>query len=153
MQYLPYLTSVDTEITIEKLDRVAKTVSDKIKCFAKLFGILLSWCIFNVIIALFIDRTRSLSLDAYRMVNEGLRGLASQDVTFLLTLVFDNKICCLISLALVFASELSFFLRFLDLGDKRITGARVYNRDNNFQSRLQDGIYVVSYKQQVAFLA
>lgn len=153
MQYLPYLTSVDTEITIEKLDKVAKTLSDKIKAFAKFFGIFLSWCIFNVIVSLFIDRTRSLSLDAYRMVAEGIRNLSTQDITFLFALIFDDKICCLISLAVICAFELALFVLILDSCDRRAAHDGVSNRSNFTQSRRQNDVYVVSYKQQVAFLA
>lgn len=154
MHYLPCLTSVsDAEITIEKLDKVAKTLSDRIKNFAKLFGIVLSWCIFNAIIALFFNRTRSVSLDAYRMVTEGLRDIATQDFLFVLTLFFDNKVNCVISIAMIIVFGVAFFVRILNLGYDETVGTRsvVYNK--SAQSKIPNAAYVVSYKQQVAFLA
>lgn len=102
MQYLPCLTSADAEITIEKLDKVAKTLSDRIKSFAKFFGIFIGWCIFNVIVSLFFSRTRSLSIDAYRMITEGLREAAMQDFSVYLAFFFENKINCIITLAVLF---------------------------------------------------
>lgn len=154
MQCLPYLTAPsDTEITIEKLDKVAKTLSDRIKGFAKLFGIFLGWSIFNLIVALFIDRTRSLSLDSFRMITEGLHNISTQDFFFVLTLVFENKICCVLSIAVLFVFEVAFFVRFLNFDDDVVAEVGANKRASTAATRLQSEKYVVSYKQQVAFLA
>ena len=154
MQCLPYLTSPsDAEITIEKLDKVAITLSDRIKSIAKLFGIVFGWCIFNLIVALFFNRTRSVSLDAYRMVTEGLRDIATQDFFFVLTLFFENKICCVLSIAVLFVFEVAFFVRFLNFDDDAVAEVSANKRANTAKARLQSEKYVVSYKQQVAFLA
>ena len=154
MHCLPYLVSVnDTEITIGKLDKVAKTLSDKIKSVAKLFGILISWCIFNLIVSLFFNRTRSLSLDTYRMINEGLRSLANQDVLFVLTFIFDDKLSCIISLAMIFAFGVAFFVCVLNLANDGVTNVDVNKREKSAHICVQSEAYVVSYKQQVAFLA
>lgn len=154
MSCLPRLHSVnDAEITIEKLDKVAKSLSDRIKGFAKFFGIILGWSIFNLIIALFIDRTRSLSLDSYRMVTEGLRDIATQDFFFVLTLFFENKICCVFSIAVLFVFETAFFVRFLNFDDEAVAEVNANKRASTDKAKLQSEKYVVSYKQQVAFLA
>ena len=153
MQYLPYLTPSDAEITIEKLDKVAKTLSDKIKSYRKLFGIFLGWCIFNLIVSLFFNRTRSLSLDAYRMIAEGLRSISTQDFFFVLTLFFDNKLVCVISFAMVIVFGVAFFVRFLKIENVAAADTRVNAYSKFTQTKLQGKAYVVSYKQQVAFLA
>lgn len=153
MHYLPYLNSVDAEITIEKLDKVARTLSEKIKTFAKFFGILIGWCIFNILVALFIDNTRSLSLNTYRMISEGLRSMEMQDALFVLTLIFDNKIGCVISLAMFIAFETAFFVRFLNFGNECAFDKSDNKRAKDSHSSLQGATYVVSYKQSVAFLA
>lgn len=153
MNYLQYLTPIDAEITIEKLDKVAKTLSARIKNIAKLFVIFLGWSIFNVVVSLFFHRTRSLSLEAYRIVNEGLRQLATQDILFVLTLIFDDKLTCVISLAMVFVLGVAFFVRFLNLDNVCLVEKSENQRNSFAQSGLKNDAYVVSYKQQVAFLA
>lgn len=153
MRYLPYLTSVETEVTLEKLDKVARTLSDKIKKFAKFFAIFLGWCVINFLVWFFFKTSRSLSLDAYRLITEGLRSVAGQDLLFILTLLFDNKIDCLISFAMILAFGVAFFVRFLNLDSVSV----VESHNNKFakytQSNAKNHAYVVSYKQQVAFLS
>lgn len=153
MRYLPYLTSADTEITLEKLDKVAKTLSDKIKKIAKYFGIFLGWLVLNTLISLFFNRSRSLSLDAYRIINEGLRSVATQDILFVATLLFEDKLTCVISLAMIFVFGVAFFVRFLNLDGERFIDARNNKYAKYAQKSAQNQAYVVSYKQQVAFLA
>lgn len=153
MRQLPYLTPVDAEITLEKLDKVAKTLSDKVKNFAKYFGIFLGWLLFNTLISLFFNRSRSLSLDACRIINEGLRSVATQDVLFIATLLFEDKLTCVISLAIIFVFGVAFFVRFLNLDGERFIDARNNKYVKYAQTHAQNQAYVVSYKQQVAFLA
>lgn len=153
MNYLQYLSPVDTEVTIEKLDKVAKKLSDKIKGFAKFFGVVFGWCMFNLIVSMFFNRTRSFSLDAYRMISEGLRNLACQDILFILTLIFDNKFSYVLTMAMILAFGIAFFVKFLDLGNKCFAQTRVHMHVKSSQSVCKDEAYVVSYKQQVAFLA
>ena len=125
MQYLPSLTSAETEITIEQLDKVARTLNEKIKSFVKLFGVILSWIVFNIIVSLFFNRTRSISLDVYRMISEGLRNLSTQDIFFVITLLFDDKISCIISMAIVFVLEISFIIKILYNGQIGIIKADI----------------------------
>lgn len=153
MNYLPYFGLVDTEITIEKLDKVAKTLREKIKSFTKFFAILVGWFVFNFVIALFFCRTRSLSLDNYRMISEELLSLSAQDILFVLTLIFDIKIDCVITLAMMFSFGVAFFIRVLNLGNDGVVEKRSNRHTKDSQSRLQGEAYVVSYKHQVAFLA
>lgn len=153
MQYLPRLTSGDTEITIEKLDKVAKTLSEKVRNVARLFVVFLGWCIFNTIVALLFNRMRSLSLDSCRLVAEGLHEIAAQDLFYILTLFFENKITCVISIAMILVFGEAFFVRFLNLTNDDVVDERVNKRAKAGQSRAQGEVYVVSYKQQVAFLA
>ena len=153
MHYLPYLTSAETEITIEKLDKVAKTLSEKVKAFAKFFGVVLSWCIFNLVIQLFFIRTRGVSLDTYRMVSEGLHSISDQDIVLLITIILDNKLSCVISLAMVIVFGVAVFVRFLNLGNEDVVDSRVNKREKSVQHGVRSEAYVVSYKQQVAFLA
>ena len=150
---MPYLTPVETEVTIEKLDKVARTLSEKVKTFARLFGILIGWLIFNIVIALFVDRTRSLSLNMCRMISEGLRSILTQDTLFVLTIFFDNKINCVITLAMMFSFGVVFFLCVLNVCNDGVLEKSVNKRFKSRHARLQDEAYVVSYKQQVAFLA
>lgn len=154
MKYFSYLTPVDTEITIAKLDKVAKKLSDKIKAFAKFFVILTGWLVFNVIVALFIDRTRSISLDTYRAFSEGLHSLAAQDIFFILTLIFDNKICYVITLAMTLALSVAFFVRLLYFTSGRVSSRGADKLSNRSKTKnAYGGGYVVSYKHQVAFLS
>ncbi len=153
MQYLPSLTSAETEITIEQLDKVARTLNEKIKSFVKLFGVILSWIVFNIIVSLFFNRTRSISLGVYRMISEGLRNLSTQDIFFVITLLFDDKISCIISMAIVFVLEISFIIKILYNGQIGIIKADIDTHNKSVQHKPQSGAYVVSYKQQVAFLA
>lgn len=153
MNYLMYLGSVDTEITIEKLDEVAKTLAEKLKAFAKLFGILIGWFIFNIVIALFVNRTHSLTLDAYRLLADGFRSLETQNIFIVFTVMFDDKIGCVITLAVMFSFGAAFFVRFLNLGGDSVMEKRVNKRSDDTRIRFQGEAYVVSYKQQVAFLA
>ena len=153
MYRLPYLTSADAEITIEKLDKVAKSLSEKIKSFAKFFGIIFGWCIFNLIVSLFVSRTRSLSLETYRMISEGLRTVASQDVLFILTIMFDDKINCVISIAMIIVFGMVCCTYFINLGNKGVANTSSAKHTKSVKSSFQCENYVVSYKQQVAFLA
>lgn len=153
MCYLPYLTSVDAEITLEKLDRVARTLSEKIKNFVKYFCIFLGWCIFNFIVWACFCRTRSLSLDSFRLINEGFHSVVNQDVLFILTFVFDDKIICFISLAVISAFEVAFFVRFLNLESDNVVEARENKHEKYAQNSARNEALVVSYKQQVAFLS
>lgn len=153
MHYLSYLYPSDAEITIEQLDKVAGTLNEKVKSFAKLFVILIGWCLFNIIIALFINRTHSLSLDSYRVISEGLRSLAMQDLLFVLTLFFDNKIGYVIALTMIFSFGVAFFVRLLNLGGDEAMEKNANKRSDYSCLMLKCEAYVVSYKLQVAFLA
>lgn len=154
MRYLPYPTSVDTEITLEKLDKVAKTLSDKIKNIAKYFAIFLGWCVCNFLVGIFFKTGRSLSTDAYRLITEGLRSVAGQDFLFIVTLLFDNKIDCLISLAMILAwGGVAFFVRFLNLDNESVGEANNNSYAKYSPSGVTNHAYVVSYKQQVAFIS
>lgn len=154
MHCLPYLNPVsDAEITIEKLDKVAKTVSDKIKNVAKLLVIFVGWCVFNLLISLFVSRSQSVSLDVYRVINEGLRSVATQDMLLVLTIAFDNRLYCVISFAMLLVIGIAFLVCFLISEGSRTVRARVGRRERFAQTAFQCEAYVVSYKQQVAFLA
>lgn len=153
MQYLPSLTAADTEVTLEKLDRVARTLSEKIKSFAKFFGVLLSWCIFNILIALFFSRTRSLSLTAYRMIADCLREVAAQDLTVYLAFFFESKINCVIASAAALFVCGGGYLHY----PARVQSNEAEKKEFNYTEYSQNGAcsdaYVIAYKQHVAFLA
>lgn len=153
MRYLYYPTSADAEITLEKLDKVAKTLSDKIKNVAKYFGIFFSWCIFNALVWMFFKSSRTLSLDAFRLITESLRSAAGQDVLLLFTLLFDDKIACFIYFAMALVFGVAFFVCFLNLKSESVGEAACNSYAKYCQSGAQHHAYVVSYKQQVAFIS
>lgn len=151
---LPYLSSVnDAEITIEKLDKVAKTLSDKIKKFAKFFGIVLGWIVLNTIIAIFFNRTHSLSFDAIRAIRDGFNQVNAMDLSFYLAFFVENKISSVISLAVIFICGWGYACLFTEIARDGSTHQRVRNYAKYAQRDVQIDAYVVSYKQQVAFLA
>lgn len=153
MHYLPYLNSASTEITMEKLDKVTNTIGGKIKQFAKLFGIVFGWCVANLIIALFFNRTRSVSLDTYRLISDGLREFTPQDISIIIVFLFDNRFSYAITLAMFFACGVEFFIRVLYCGEATDVNNGRVKRSKYAQAVIDKSALVVSYKQHVAFLA
>ena len=153
MYRLPYLNSASTEITMEKLDRVTNTIGGKIKQFAKLFCIVLGWCVVNLIVALFFNRTRSVSLDTYRLISDGLREFTPQDISIIIVFLFDSKFSYAISLAMFFACGVEFFIRVLYCGEATSVNSGRVKHAKFAQTVIDKSALVVSYKQHVAFLA
>lgn len=150
---VPNFHSAQTEITMEKIDRVTKTIGGKINQIAKFFGVILSWCLINLLIAVFISRTRSLSLETYRFVNESLRQASAQDLSILVAFIFENKLWYSISLAVIFAFSIEFFLTFLNKGADTPSRNGQVDRAKCAQTACDKHAFVVSYKQHVAFLS
>lgn len=153
MDYLPYLSSVSTEITMEKLDRVTNTIGGKIKQFVKLFCIVFGWCVANLIVALFFNRTRSVSLDTYRLISDGLREITPQDISIIIVFLFDNRFSYAITLAMFFACGLEFIIRVLYCGEATSVNSGRIKHCKYAQKVIDKSALVVSYKQHVAFLA
>jgi len=153
MSYLPYLDSVQTENTMEKLDEVTNTIGQKIKNFAKFFFIVCGWFAFNFIVVFFFNRMRSLSLETYRMFADGLREVAAQDLSIIIVFLLESKFNCAISLAMFFACGLAFFICLLNDGISKSIKNHFADHSMYSQSGLNKTAYVISYKQHVAFLA
>lgn len=153
MYYLPYLNSASTEITMEKLDRVTNSIGEKIKQFAKIFFIVLGWCAANLIVALFFNRTRSVSLDTYRLISDSLREVSTLDCSVYVAFLFEGKVNCVITLAVLFVCGGGYAHLLASAHCDKSSQEKVRNCTKYTQRSVQCDAYVVSYKQQVAFLA
>lgn len=154
MKFLPKLKPVKNEVGREKFNKVEKTLGAKMRKIAKFFGVIFGWFLVNLLFALFISRSHCFSLDACRMMSEGLRQILAQDLSFILAVVFEKgKIDYLITLAMLLAFSIAVVILLLSQGDFGVTDSDVSALKKQTQSVVINDAYVVSYKQHVAFLA
>lgn len=152
MNYSPYLLP-NKEITLEKIDKVAKTLNGKLKGLAKFLVIFLSWLIFNAVVALFFNASRSFSPDFCCTITDNLRQALTQEAFLFITFVLDNKFGFAVAVSILFAYGVSFFVRLLADGNFS-TGGGCEHKRNQKTDRVSDKrSFVVSYKFHVAYLA
>ena len=153
MKYLSYINPVHTENTMEILDEVSKTIGGKVRKVAKLFGIVLCWFLANVIFAVFISRTHGISLDALRLVRDGLREVMTLDCSVYVAFFFDSKVNCIITLAVLLVCGGGYAHLLAIIKCDKTSQDKVHNHTKYTQRSVKCDAYVISYKQQVAFLA
>lgn len=154
MYFLPKLKSIKNEVGAKKFNKVEKTLGVKLRNIAEFFGVIFGWFLINVLFTLFISRSHSLSLDAYRMMSEGLREIFAQDVAFILAVAFDKgKLEYLITLAMLVAFGIAVVIMLLSENGLDVSDSDVSVFKKQTQSVIKSNVYVVSYKQHVAFLA
>lgn len=150
---VPNIGSVQTEITMDKIDQVTKTIGGKIKKIAQFFGIFLGWCLINLLVAMFVSRTQSVSMETYRVVVESLRQANTQDLSIILAFIFENKFSYTLSLAILLVFSVQFFLTFLNQGADASSRNVTVDYGKSSQTVCDKPVFVVAYKQHVAFLA
>ena len=153
MSYLPRIATDNQEEAMEKLDKVTNTIGEKVKDFVKFFFVAMGWLVLNVIIAVFFNRTHSMYTEVYKILNDSVYQVASQDLSIIIVFFLESKFSYAISVAMVFACSVVTLMFVLYGFECMQTKSQSAKYDRQSQSVSSQNVYVVSYKQHVAFLA
>lgn len=152
MQYLSYEVCSAVSDNFAQFDKKAKMFGKKVKSFAKFFAVLCLYLVCNVIISFLFSVRKSISIETFRLVMEGVRGLASQDLFFYLLLFYQSKINYVL-VAIAFVCSIGFFIQLICPDDGFKQRRQVLRADKNADMRSSFDAPVFSYKLNVAFLA
>ena len=104
MQYLSYEVCSAMNGNFAQFDKKAKLFGRKVRSFAKFFAVLCLYIVCNVIVSFLFNVRKSMSIETFRLVMEGIRGLASQDLFICCCFIKVNSTTYLL-LSLLFAAS------------------------------------------------
>lgn len=151
MHNLSYEVGASIYDDFVQFDKKAESFGKQLKKIAKFFLVLCLYLLFIVIAFLFNVR-KSMSIETYRAIMEGVRGLASQDLFVYLILFYQSKVnYILISIAFVCSVS---FLAQVFCASFSTRNCRIIARSRrNVAVHYDYDAPVFSYKLNVAFLA
>jgi len=138
--------------SVEKLDKLTGNLGKNVRSFTRFLVILCWYLLFNFLFVLVYKHPKSISLDTFRFLTDGIREIASQDVFVLISFYYQNKFNCML-LAAAFVAGVSFCVRFLYNGCDKVSNKSASRARSEETQQSIDFANVVSYKQHVAFLA
>lgn len=152
MQYLSYEVCSTMNGNFAQFDKKAKLFGRKVRSFAKFFAVLCLYIVCNVIVSFLFNVRKSMSIETFRLVMEGIRGLASQDLFVYLLLFYQSKFNYLL-VAIAFVCSVGLFVRLIGMGGGSKQNRQALRVNKNVEMRSSFDAPVFSYKFNVAFLA
>ena len=152
MHNLSYEVGASIYDNFSQLDKKAKIFGKKLRAFAKFFCVLCLYVFFNIVVAVLFNVRKSMSIETFRFVMDGVRGLASQDLFFYLLLFYQSKVNY-VTVAIALVCSVSLFAVVICAHCDKSSCRAIRRAFKNVSMRYDCDAPVISYKFNVAFRA
>ena len=135
------------------LHKDVREFGKRLHSIVKFFVAFFLFELLNVCIDLFTKHTQLISLDSFRLLEEGLRVFVNQNVVAFFSILSEHKLITAIVMAFVCVFSVEFIVQTFVLVHADSEAGNEANNHKEFKQESVSTSCVVAYKQKVCFLS